>query len=144
MLDILQDADGLELFGAMGLMRAFTSKAALPEYDPANIKGDTWAMGADDFTRRFKRGIGVGPTLMDQVNFQISCGENLHTQTARRIAAPMVAFLRTFVLELEAEVNQDEPGESMSRGDSAAGSMGTSLSLSEAPSDAGGGNAAER
>src|SRR5690242_3589740 len=31
---ILQDADCLELFGAVGLMRASTSKASLPEYPP--------------------------------------------------------------------------------------------------------------
>ena len=53
LLDILQDADGLELFGAIGLLRAFTSKATLPEYDPERVKGETWALGADDFTRRF-------------------------------------------------------------------------------------------
>ena len=87
MLDILQDADGLELFGAIGLLRAFTSKATLPEYDENQVKGETWAMSADDFTQRFKSGVGVGSTIVDQVNFQISCYKNLHTPTARDCAA---------------------------------------------------------
>lgn len=103
--DILRDADILDLFGAVGLMRAFTSKYAQPEYDPGNIKGDTWGMLANDFTQRFRAGRGIGNYIVDQVNFQISCYDNLRTETARQIAGPLVAFMQAYLEQLEQEIN---------------------------------------
>jgi uncharacterized protein len=41
---LLRDADKLDALGAVGIMRAFTSKHALPEYDPENVRGETWGM----------------------------------------------------------------------------------------------------
>jgi hypothetical protein len=84
---ILRDADILDLLGAVGIMRACTSKYNKPEYDPQQIKGETWGMRAEDFTRRFRQGLGIGPYLVDQINFQISCYDNLQTATARAWAA---------------------------------------------------------
>lgn len=104
LLEILQDADGLELFGAIGLMRAMTSKATLPEYELSHPKGETWGLNAGTFTQRFKAGVGIGPCIVDQINFQISCYDNLHTQTARRIAEPMVNFMRSFMQHMESEI----------------------------------------
>jgi putative nucleotidyltransferase with HDIG domain len=102
--EILQDADGLELFGAIGLLRGISSKGHLADYEPDNIRGSTWGRTADDFSERFRTGVGVGTSIIDQLNFQISCYENLHTQTARQIAAPLVTYLRSFVLQLEIEL----------------------------------------
>jgi HD superfamily phosphodiesterase len=101
---ILRDADILDTLGAVGLMRAFTSKYFKPEYDPEHIKGETWGLSADGFTARHVAGLGIGPTIMDQINFQISLIDELHTETARRIAEPLVAFTKAFVVELEAEI----------------------------------------
>ena len=42
LLDILQDADCLEAFGAVGVMRAFISKSDWDDYNPARIKGVMW------------------------------------------------------------------------------------------------------
>ena len=102
--EILQDADGLELFGAIGLLRGISSKGHLADYEPGNIRGSTWGMSADDFTERLQTGVGSGPYIIDQLNFQISCYENLHTQTAKQIAAPLVTYMRSFILHLEAEI----------------------------------------
>ncbi len=102
--EILRDADMLDAFGAVGLMRAFTSKHAKPEYDPTSIKGETWGMSAAEFTQRFRQGTGIGPSIVDQVNFQISCYDNLRTEAAKRWAEPLVAFMRTYLLQLEAEI----------------------------------------
>lgn len=104
LLAILRDADMLDMFGAIGLMRAFTSKALLADYDPSHVKGETSGLSARDFDRRFVNGLGIGPTIMDQINFQMSCYDNLNTETARHIASPLIAFMRTFVEQFTTEV----------------------------------------
>ncbi len=101
---ILRDADILDALGAVGLMRAFTSKYFKPEYNPEHIKGETWGLSADGFIARHVTGFGIGATIMDQINLQISLVDELHTEMARRIAEPCVAFMKAFVVELEAEI----------------------------------------
>ena len=109
LLYLLRDADMLDLFGAVGIMRAFSSKYAKPEYDPANIKGDTWGMSASDFTQRFTKDIGVGRYIIDQINFQMSCFENLRSQSAKEAAHPLIEFMKIYLLQLESEINTHRP-----------------------------------
>lgn len=104
---ILRDADILDLLGPVGIMRAFTSKANLEEYSPHRIKGETWGLRASDFTERFRSGVGIGTTVVDQINFQISCFDNLNTQAAKRFAPPLAAFMRTFMDAFEAQISLD-------------------------------------
>jgi uncharacterized protein len=104
LLAILRDADMLELFGAVGLMRGFASRAALPDYDPAHVRGETWGMTARDFDTRFAQGKGTGPTMMDGLNFQISCYDNLNTETAKELARPLVDFMRVYADQLVREI----------------------------------------
>jgi HD superfamily phosphodiesterase len=104
LLEILRDADMMDMFGAMGIMRAYTSKAAQPAYDAVNIKGETWQMSAQDFDRRFDEGLGIGHFIIDQINFQISCFDNLSTDSAKALARPLVDFMKKFILELAREV----------------------------------------
>jgi HD superfamily phosphodiesterase len=106
---ILRDADMLDLFGAIGIMRACTSKYALPEYDTHNVKGDTWALSATNFTDRFTSGIGTGLFIVDQLNFQISCYGNLGTASAKAAAQPLVAFMKAYLLQLELEIVANQP-----------------------------------
>jgi putative nucleotidyltransferase with HDIG domain len=101
---LIRDADILDMLGAVGVMRAFSSKHALPEYDPRNVKGETWRITARDVDRRFAEGVGIGPTIVDQINFQASCHGNLRTGYARRLAAPLVAYMRGFLIQLEREI----------------------------------------
>lgn len=101
---ILRDADILDLLGAVGIMRAFMSKADLPEYDPHLVKGETWDMSAGDFTERLNAGVGIGEFIVDQINFQISCRDNLTTPTAKNLAIPLVSFMLTFMQQLESQV----------------------------------------
>ncbi len=102
---ILRDADALDLLGAVGLMRGFTSKWDKPDYPPDHIKGTTWGMNADAFTDRFQSGVGIGNFVVDQINFQISCYDNLKTTSAKAFGRPLVAFMRTFMDEFEKQIN---------------------------------------
>ena len=101
---ILRDADKLDALGAVGLMRAFTSKHELAEYDPQTITGVTWQLSMQGFAERFASGAGVGTTIVDQINFQISFFGELETKTAINFGEPMAAFMEAFVRQLEAEI----------------------------------------
>jgi len=104
LLTILCDADVLDLLGAVGVIRGCSSMHARPDYDPTNVKGETWGFGARDFDRFFAAGKPIGRTIVDHLNFQRSCAENLQTPTACRLARPLTAYLEAFVLQLEAEI----------------------------------------
>lgn len=103
---ILCDADRLEMLGNVGIMRAFTSKAHLPVYHPEQPRGETWGFSADGFTARFQAGVGVGSTVLDQINFQISCYENLNTETAKAWGRPLRDIMRQFVINFAQEVSR--------------------------------------
>lgn len=105
LLKILRDADTMDLFGAVGIMRAFISKSSKPEYDVADIKGETWQMSAVDFDKRLDGGKGIGNFIVDQINFQISCFDNLSTESARQFAKPLVEFMKDYIKQLAAEIN---------------------------------------
>lgn len=104
--DIVRDADMLDMFGAIGVMRAWTSKASQPEYNPRNVKGDTWGITAQEIDQRFAEGKGTGEYIVDQINFQISCYDNLMTETAKKFAKPLVEFMKQYMLQLEFEVTE--------------------------------------
>jgi uncharacterized protein len=111
LIQILRDADMMDALGAVGLVRAFTSKHSAPAYDPHNVRGETWELSSDAFTARFDEGTGIGKRIIDQVNFQISFYENLRTDAATRLAGPLIRYMRGFVAQLENEVGcPTEPG----------------------------------
>lgn len=104
LLMIIRDADMMDLFGAIGIMRAFTSKASKPEYNTENIKGDTWEASAKDFDRRFASGQGIGIYIIDQINFQMSCYDNMTTEGAKELAKPLIKYMKEYILQLEGEI----------------------------------------
>ena len=101
LLDILRDADMMEFFGPFGLLRGVARASHKPVCYSGLPRGETWGMSSTDFDRRFDDGRGIGPCLVDDINFQASCYGNLATRTARRWAEPYVQFMRDFVLMLE-------------------------------------------
>lgn len=87
---IVQDADKLDGLGAVGLMRAYTSKAQLPAYDASNIvptKGER------------------DTNIHDQIAFQLEWLDMMVTETGRAISQKrgltMKNFLQTFADEVE-------------------------------------------
>ena len=105
LLNILRDADKLDLSGAVGIWRVMISKYLKPYSPDDNLRGETWKMGAVDFDRRFDSGIGQGEYIVDEINFCISCYDNFATETAKKLAKPFVDYMIGFVKEMEKEVN---------------------------------------
>ena len=104
LLDIIRDADALDLLGAVGIWRGLTSMATMPDYPADNIRGETAGFSARDFDARFNNGTGIGTHIIDQINFQITCYENIATDTAREIAQPRVAFMQDYLEQFFSEV----------------------------------------
>ncbi|MCL5795831.1 MAG: HD domain-containing protein [Patescibacteria group bacterium] len=110
LLNILRDADILDLFGAVGILRGIVHASSRPEYDPKKPKGETWNMGARDFNKRFDSGVGKGKFIIDTINFHISCYDNLSTKTAKLLAKPLVKFTRNFIKQFDAEIHNGRNG----------------------------------
>lgn len=104
LLALLRDADMLDALGNIGLIRAFTSKAHLPPFRKESPRGETWEFSNYDFDKKFEKKLGIGPTIIDQINFQISFFDNLNTRTAKIMAQPLIKRMKNFILELEKEV----------------------------------------
>lgn len=94
--EIIRDADATDAMGAVGIMRTFTSKYFLPEYNPMNVKGDNWGLVS---------GFHPVNNIIDQINQQTRYYNNLHTRTAKLLAKPLVGFMKEFVLQLEREID---------------------------------------
>ena len=104
LLDILCDADTLDALGAVGIMRAFTSKHHKLEYIPDNIKGESWGRSTKEYDELFRMGLEAGDTIIDQINLQIHYYGNLSTETAKRIGGPLERYMKDFVIQLESEI----------------------------------------
>ncbi len=105
LMEIISDADMMDALGAAGLMRAFTSKYFLPEYDSDNVKGETWELPPSGFRERLSKGLGIGKHIIDQINFQTNYYSSLRTKTAKQLAEPLVQYMKSFVLQLEREIS---------------------------------------
>jgi HD superfamily phosphodiesterase len=106
LLEIIRDSDMMEGLGAMGIMRCLTSKSSKPEFDPENIKSDTWQASAKYFDKRIDKGVGVGKYIIDQLNFQISWKDNLATEAAKQSAKPLIKYMEDYIIQLENEIKQ--------------------------------------
>lgn len=67
--EILRDADILHLLGAVGIMRAFTSKHSQPEYDPHNPKTETWGYPTVASMSDWHRKLGLENILLTKSTF---------------------------------------------------------------------------
>jgi hypothetical protein len=104
LLQIIRDADMLDLMGAIGITRGCACHASKTEVDMTNPKGETWNHGAKDYDRRFDQGLGTGSSLVDQINFQISCFDNMTTKSGKKFAKPLVKYMKNHILQIEKEL----------------------------------------
>lgn len=86
---IIQDADKLDGLGAVGIMRAYTSKSHLPCYDPLDIVPGT---GQRD------------TTIHGQIAFQMEWLGMMYTKTGEEIAQKRYATMQRFLQSFENEV----------------------------------------
>ena len=105
LLYILWDADMMDGLGAFGILRCIKPLTEDRDYDPKNIKGETWGMGVKDFNERIDSGRGIGDNIVDHLNFQISWYDNLSTHTAKKLAKPLVEYMKEYIIKLEFESN---------------------------------------
>ena len=101
---ILRDADMMDLFGAVGIMRCIACKSSTPEFDSKNVKGKTWGAKPPYFDKRFAEREDTGEYIVDHLNFQISCYDNLNTEAAKEFAKPLVEYIKKYIAQLEFEV----------------------------------------
>ncbi len=108
LLEILKDADRLDLLGATGILRGATHNYSKPLYDPQNVRGAGFKKTLKEFNVRLDQGLDAGDFISDQLNFQVSCYYDLYTKSAKRFGKPLVKYLQKFILELEKEVKSLE------------------------------------
>lgn len=107
-LNILTDADTLDLLGERGCQRAKETSDAnsWPDFDINNPKGVTYGYSAAQFDEGFDlkdKGFiqdAKEHTLVGQLNFQISCADNLFTKKAKEIGDPGVMYLKKKIQDL--------------------------------------------
>lgn len=90
---IVQDADKLDGLGAIGAIRAYTSKAHLPVYDPNNIvptKGER------------------GTNIHAQIAWQLEFLDMMETKTGRELAQKRGAIMTDFMRQVAREVNGED------------------------------------
>ncbi len=93
LVEILQDADKMDAFGLMGVIRTAQHAFKLPEYNEKNILGQTkWKKNQS--TQILKTKKHVGKTIIENLNYIISWDNNLHTKTAKKLAKPFVDYLK--------------------------------------------------
>lgn len=85
---ILQDADKIDGLGAIGLVRAYTSKSNLVDF----VNNEIIATGSRHPN-----------TISEQIAYQMEWYNMLYTDTARQIATRRFEFMKEFLLELQRE-----------------------------------------
>lgn len=109
LVHILQDADRLDGFGAIGIVRAFHPKWYLPDYNPASIINPfTMAKTQVDEFFQAKKGVDIAPFALDHLGYMLSWYDLMNTKTGKELGAPLISFTKAFLEEFEKEAKQME------------------------------------
>ncbi len=105
---ILQDADRLDGFGAMGIVRIMQPKWYLPDYDPASIVNPfvLSKKEIDDFYIAEPQGDMLSYAV-DYIPYLISWFDYMNTKTGKELAEPLVEYSKQFLEQLNREVGND-------------------------------------
>jgi len=108
-LDVLVDADTLDLLGAVGIWRGLIARPENELEFSAEEISTVVENTSYDYLHKCKRE-NNSHDLVEQLSFQISCADILTTKTARQQAEPLLSFMRNFryMLVHELTVHSDE------------------------------------
>jgi len=101
---IIRDADMLDMVGAIGIIRTLISQNMRSVYDKNNIKGVLWKSDYKKAYDNYNSEIGAGKTIIDQLNFQIHCLNEIKTKYARKEALIRCKYITNFILEFDREI----------------------------------------
>ena len=103
LVKILQDADKLDGLGALGIMRGIQGTHILPEYiDPQGNEKTIWR--PEEATKILRKQKYVGNSVIENINFQISWYQNIHTKSAKKIAQPLIKFMKEYIKQFKKEL----------------------------------------
>jgi uncharacterized protein len=106
LLIVLRDADMLDMLGSMGIARTVISQHNSRQlYDPNRVKGYLWNSSYKHAYKRYNTESGAGNSVVDQINFQMHCLREMNTVFAKNIAKKLIAFMKSYIIQLDNEVN---------------------------------------
>ncbi len=94
LVDILQDADKLDGFGAIDLTRIIQDAHSLPEYNLKLKLRTKFPQEYLDKTFKFQK--RAGRNILEEINYHISWYDKIHTPTARKFGKPLVQYLKDY------------------------------------------------
>lgn len=103
---LLRDADKLDGLGAMGIARAFQHHWYLPDYNPANI-AKPFTMSKEEITAFYSANPqgALAANVADHLMYQLTWYDHMSTQTGKKLAEPLVGFMKIFIEELKKQGN---------------------------------------
>lgn len=104
--NILQDADRLDGFGPIGIMRSLQHKWHLPDYDPEHLFNpfSKTKEEIDDFFQNKREGELV-PYALDFLGYHISWYDHMNTATGKTLGAPLIAYTKEFIEAFKHQAN---------------------------------------
>lgn len=95
---ILQDADRLDGFGPIGIMRVIQDKWKMPDYDPVAIYTPfTFTKKQIDEFFENKRDGELVSSVLDFLGYHLSWYDNMNTQTGKELAKPLAEYVKNFI-----------------------------------------------